>query len=54
MSSTIIKKKKAKALPKGVAVFKQMLKDKKAISKHLHNGGTFKELKEKGYNFETV
>jgi hypothetical protein len=54
MSATATKKKKIKSQPKGVAVYKQMLKDKKAISKHLHNGGTFKELQQKGYQFETV
>ncbi len=49
-----IKKKKRKATPKGVIFFKQMLEDKKAISKHLRRGGTFEELKEKGYRFATV
>jgi hypothetical protein len=51
---TIVKKGKKKASPKGVAIFKKMLKDKKAISKHLKSGGTFDELKKKGYRFATV
>jgi hypothetical protein len=51
---TIVKKRKKKAAPKGVAVFKKMLEDKKAISKHLKSGGTFDELKKKGYRFATV
>ncbi|MBK7883664.1 MAG: hypothetical protein IPJ81_07540 [Chitinophagaceae bacterium] len=50
--STIQKKKKTQ--PKGVAVFKKMLEDKKIISKHLQAGGTFAALKEKGYRFATV
>lgn len=50
----VVKKKKKKAVPKGVAVFKKMLEDKKAISKHLKSGGTFEELKKKGYRFATV
>ena len=54
MPVTLNKKKKIKSQPKGVAIFKQMLQDKKTISKHLQNGGTFKELKEKGYRFATV
>ena len=54
MSATLNKKKKVKTQPKGVPVFKQMLADKRTISKHLQNGGTFKELKEKGYRFATV
>ena len=54
MSVIINKKKKIKSQSKGVAVFKQMLQDKRAISKHLQNGGTFKELTEKGYRFATV
>ncbi len=54
MSSTLNKNKKIEKQPKGVAVFKQMLQDKKIISNHLQNGGTFKELKEKGYRFATV
>jgi hypothetical protein len=47
-------KKKKKTTPKGVAVFKKMLEDKKAIRKHLKSGGTFEELKKKGYRFATV
>ena len=54
MSTTLNKNKKNKKAPKGIVVFKQMLEDKKIISKHLRNGGTFKELKEKGYHFATV
>ena len=54
MPVTLNKKKKLESLPKGVAIFKQMLQDKKTISTHLQNGGTFKELKEKGYRFATV
>jgi hypothetical protein len=54
MSTTLKKKKNIKTQPKGVAVFKQMLEDKKIIREHLQNGGTFKELKEKGYRFATV
>jgi hypothetical protein len=51
---TTVKKGKKKAAPKGVAIFKKMLEDKKAISKHLKSGGTFDELKKKGYRFATV
>jgi hypothetical protein len=51
---TMVKKGKKKAPPKGVAIFKKMLEDKKAISKHLKSGGTFDELKKKGYRFATV
>jgi hypothetical protein len=51
---TSVKKSKKKASPKGIAVFKKMLEDKKAISKHLKSGGTFEELKKKGYRFATV
>lgn len=54
MSNNIIIKKKNKPSPKGLPLFKKMLEDKKIISAHLRNGGTFKELKEKGYKFETV
>jgi len=54
MSTTLNKNKNVKSKPKGLAVFKQMLEDKRTISKHLRNGGTFKELKEKGYRFATV
>ena len=54
MSATKTPKRKAKAAPKGFAVYKKMLEDKKAIHKHLEKGGTFKELKEKGYRFATV
>ncbi len=54
MPATINKKIKTKPIPKGVGVFKQMLQDKKTISKHLQNGGTFKELKEKGFRFATI
>ena len=36
---TTVKKGKKKAAPKGVAIFKKMLEDKKAISKHLKSGG---------------
>ena len=48
------KKKKEKQIPRGAAIFVQMLQDKKNISNHLRNGGTFTELKEKGYRFATV
>jgi hypothetical protein len=51
---TMVKKRKKKAPPKGVAIFQKMLEDKKAISKHLKSGGTFDELKKKGYRFATV
>jgi|GEM_PF-1094187 len=47
-------KKKKKAIPKGIAVFKKMLEDKKAIRKHLKSGGTIEGLKKKGYRFGTV
>lgn len=47
-------KKKKKSNPKGVEVFKKMLEDKKNISKHLKSGGTFEELKKKGYRFATI
>ena len=48
------KKRRKKATPKGVAVFKKMLEDKKAISKHLKSGGIVDELKKIGYRFATV
>jgi hypothetical protein len=51
---TTVKKGKKKSAPKGVAVFKKMLEDKKVISEHLSKGGTFNELKKKGYRFATV
>ena len=35
---------------KGAAIFKKMLEDKNAISKHLQNGGKLTELKDK-YKF---
>lgn len=54
MSTTKTRKRKVKQAPKGVAVYKKMLEDKKTIRKHLEKGGTFKELKEKGYHFATV
>ncbi|MDQ6890984.1 MAG: hypothetical protein M3Z56_11985 [Bacteroidota bacterium] len=54
MPATINKNKKIKARPKGAVIFKQMLDDKKTISKHLQSGGTFKELRKKGYRFATV
>ncbi len=54
MITTQNTKKKKTLKPNGIVVFKQMLHDKKAISAHLKNGGTFKELKEKGYRFATV
>lgn len=54
MAVTLNKKEKIKPQPKGVTVFQQMLQDKRSISKHLQKGGTFKELKEKGYRFATV
>ena len=54
MQTTTVRKKKKKAVPKGVTVFKKMLEDKKVISRHLRNGGTFTGLKEKGYRFATV
>jgi hypothetical protein len=47
-------KKKKKPVPKGTALFKKMLEDKKAIHEHLKNGGTFEQLKKKGYRFATV
>jgi hypothetical protein len=50
----VAKKKKKKTVPKGVAVFKKMLEDKKIIRKHLKSGGTFDELKKKGCRFATV
>ncbi len=52
--STSVKNKKVVKNQKGLTVFKKMLKDKKGISKHLQNGGAFKELKEKGYRFAIV
>jgi hypothetical protein len=51
MLTTKTPKRKVKQAPKGVAVYKKMLEDKKAIRQHLKSGGTFKELKEKGYRF---
>ena len=51
---TPVKKHKKKNAPKGIAIFKKMMEDKKAISKHIRKGGTFKELREKGYKFATV
>ena len=51
---TTVKKRKKKATPTGVGVFKKMLEDKKAIGEHLKKGGTFAELKKKGYRFATV
>lgn len=51
---TTARKEKKKLVPKGITVFKKMLDDKKAISKHLRNGGTFEELKKKGYKFATL
>ena len=51
---TAVKTKKKKAASKGAAIFKKMLEDKKAISKHLKSGGKFDELKKKGYRFATV
>ncbi len=50
----VVKKKNKKFVPKGVTVFKKMLEDKKAIRQHLKAGGTFEELKKKGYRFATV
>ena len=50
----IVKRIKKKAAPKGLAVYKKMLEDKKAINKHLRSGGNFEELKKKGYRFATV
>jgi hypothetical protein len=44
MSTTLNKKKKVKTQPKGVTIYKQIPDDKSTISKHLQNGGTFKEL----------
>lgn len=35
---------------KGAHIFKKMLEDKKAIHKHLQNGGSLADLKDK-YNF---
>lgn len=35
---------------KGAAIFKKMLEDKKAISKHIQSGGTLTDIKEK-FNF---
>jgi hypothetical protein len=54
MSATTKEKKVKSTPPKGVALYKKILEDKKAIRKHLSKGGTFKELKEKGFRFETV
>ena len=47
MSTKKSPKRKAKTAPKGVAVYKKILEDKKAIRKHLKSGGTLSELKEK-------
>ncbi len=38
---------------KGAAIFKRMLDDKKAIHNHLAKGGSFSELKKKGFKFAT-
>lgn len=46
--------KKKKTAAKGGAIFKKMLEDKKAIHEHLRKGGSFEELKQKGYRFATV
>ena len=48
------KKKNKKVQPKGAAILKKMLEDKRAISEHLRNGGKFEDLKKKGYRFATV
>jgi hypothetical protein len=42
------------AQSKGAAIFKAMLERQQIISNHLENGGTIKELKEKGYQFGKV
>ena len=52
--STVSIKNKKKQQPKGVAIFQKMLADKKAIREHLQKGGTFEELRKKGYRFATV
>ena len=54
MMKIAAKTKKKKPAPKGLYLFKKMLEEKKAISKHLKSGGTFDQLKEKGYRFATV
>ena len=54
MSATKTPKRKVKTAAKGIDVYKKMLEDKKIIRKHLEKGGSFKELKEKGYRFATV
>ena len=46
----IVKRKNKKAAPKGLAVYKKMLEDKKAIQQHLQNGGKLADLKNK-YRF---
>ena len=48
------KNKEKIRVAKGVPAFKKMLEDKRAIRNHLRNGGTFEELKKKGYRFATV
>lgn len=52
--STIVKKKKKMSDSKRAKIFKKMLEDKKTIRTHLQNGGSFEELKKKGYRFATV
>ena len=49
-----LKVKKKKPLSKGVKLFTKMLKDKRTISEHLRKGGSFEDLKKKGYDFETI
>lgn len=47
-------KKKKKADPRGLELFKKILKDKRTISEHLRNGGNFEELNKKGFRFATI
>ena len=51
---TVVKKKNKKSIPKGVTIFKKMIEDKKVIREHLEKGGTFEDLKKKGYRFATI
>lgn len=47
--SVTVKKKKKMTDAKRIKIFKKMLEDKKNIRNHFQNGGTYEELKKKGY-----
>lgn len=52
--STTVRKKRRMSDAKRAKIFKKMLEDKKNIREHLQNGGSFEELKKKGFRFATV